>query len=97
MTIARSTGMVKRFDKGETFAGVPYDLALEAVDEIRRLVPDHATMAQFALRWILMEEAVTVVIPGAKTAEQAKANAAAGDTRPSTQPESGGQSCTKLQ
>ncbi|NIY75037.1 aldo/keto reductase [Thalassospira sp. HF15] len=70
------------FDKGETFAGVPFDVALEAVEEIRRLVPENITMAQFALRWILMEEAVGVVIPGAKNAEQAAANAAASDVAP---------------
>ena len=65
------------FDKGETFSGVPYDVALEAVEELRPLVPQGATMAAFALRWILMEDAVTVVIPGAKSPEQARANAAA--------------------
>ena len=65
------------FDKGETFSGVPYDAALQAVEDLRALVPAGATMAAFALRWILMEEAVTVVIPGAKSAAQAKANAAA--------------------
>jgi aryl-alcohol dehydrogenase-like predicted oxidoreductase len=70
------------FDKGETFAGVPFDVALEAVEEIRRLVPNNITMAQFALRWILMEEAVGVVIPGAKNAAQAAANAAASDVAP---------------
>jgi aryl-alcohol dehydrogenase-like predicted oxidoreductase len=65
------------FDKGETFSGVPYDVALEAVEELRPLVPVGATMAEFALRWILMEQAVTVVIPGAKSAAQAMANARA--------------------
>ena len=65
------------FDKGETFSGVPFDVALAAVDELRALVPAGATMAAFALRWILMEDAVTVVIPGAKTPAQAKANALA--------------------
>lgn len=65
------------FDKGETFSGVPYDVALEAVDELRALVPAGATMAAFALRWILMEEAVTVVIPGARSPAQSRANAAA--------------------
>ncbi len=63
------------FDKGETFAGVPYDLALDAVDEIRPLVPGDATMAQMALRWILMNESVSVVIPGARRPDQAQANA----------------------
>jgi aryl-alcohol dehydrogenase-like predicted oxidoreductase len=65
------------FDKGETFSGVPYDVALEAVDELRALVPAGAAMAAFALRWILMEDAVTVVIPGARSPAQARANAAA--------------------
>lgn len=65
------------FDKGETFSGVPYDVALAAVEEIRRLVPGDITMAQFALRWILMEDAVSTVIPGARNAQQAGANAAA--------------------
>jgi aryl-alcohol dehydrogenase-like predicted oxidoreductase len=67
------------FDKGETFSGVPYDVALDAVEAVRKLVPDNVTMAQFALRWILMEEAVSVVIPGAKNAAQAKNNSAASD------------------
>jgi aryl-alcohol dehydrogenase-like predicted oxidoreductase len=65
------------FDMGETFSGVPYDVALQAVEELRPLVPGGATMAQFALRWILMDAAVTVVIPGAKSADQARANGAA--------------------
>ena len=65
------------FDKGETFSGVPFDVALQAVDELRPLVPAGATMAAFALRWILMADAVSVVIPGAKTAAQSQANAAA--------------------
>ena len=65
------------FDVGETFSGVPYDVALQAVDELRPLVPQGATMAQFALRWILMEDAATVVIPGARTPAQSIANAGA--------------------
>ncbi|MEP0521917.1 MAG: aldo/keto reductase [Hyphomicrobiales bacterium] len=69
----------EEFDKGETFSGVPFELALDAVEEIRALVPDNVTMSQCALRWILMQEAVTVVIPGAKTDAQARGNAAASD------------------
>lgn len=65
------------FDVGETFAGVPLETGLQAVEEVRKLVPTDMTMAAFALRWILMHEAVTVVIPGARNAEQARANAAA--------------------
>ncbi len=67
------------FDVGETFAGVPFETGLAAVEEIRRLVPHGASMAAFALRWILMNEAVTVVIPGARNAEQARGNASASD------------------
>ncbi|MBX4997842.1 aldo/keto reductase [Rhizobium lentis] len=70
------------FDVGETFAGVPFEVGLQAVEEVRKLVPAGVGMAAFALRWILMAEAVTVVIPGARNAEQAKANAAAADLAP---------------
>ncbi|MDI7860973.1 aldo/keto reductase [Rhizobiaceae bacterium n13] len=70
------------FDVGETFAGVPFEIGLRAVEEVRKLVPAGQTMAAFALRWILMNEAVTVVIPGARNAEQARANAAAADLAP---------------
>ncbi|WP_374011561.1 aldo/keto reductase [Pseudoxanthomonas koreensis] len=62
------------FDVGETFSGVPYEVGLEAVEALRPLVPQGATLAQLALRWILMHEAVTVVIPGARTPQQALAN-----------------------
>jgi len=65
------------FDKGETFSGVPYEVALDVVEEIRQLVPAGATMAEFALRWILMEDAVSTVIPGARNAAQAQANSRA--------------------
>lgn len=70
------------FDMGETFSGVPYDVALGAVEALRDLVPGGVTMAQFALRWILMEDAVSVVIPGAKNPAQARDNAAAGAVAP---------------
>lgn len=66
------------FDKGETFSGVPYDLALEAVEEIRKLTPPGMSMAQFALHWILQHDAVTCAIPGAKTPAQAADNFASG-------------------
>ncbi|HEY3336729.1 MAG TPA: aldo/keto reductase [Candidatus Limnocylindrales bacterium] len=65
------------FDRGETFAGVDYDAGLAAVEEIRALVPPGATLAQLALRWILMHPGVSATIPGAKSPEQARANAAA--------------------
>jgi len=67
------------FDVGETFAGVDYETALDAVEELRSLVPPEMTMAQMALRWILMNDGVRTVIPGARTPEQARANAAASD------------------
>ncbi len=67
------------FDKGETFSGVDFEVGLKAVEELRALVPEDATMAQFALRWILMHEAISCAIPGAKTEAQAVANAAASD------------------
>jgi aryl-alcohol dehydrogenase-like predicted oxidoreductase len=63
------------FDRGETFAGVPFELGLEAVEQLRKLTPESMTMAQFALRWILQFEAVSVAIPGAKNREQAEFNA----------------------
>lgn len=70
------------FDVGETFAGVPFEVGLQAVEELKKLVPQGASMAQFALRWILMDPAVTVVIPGARNAEQAQSNAKAAELAP---------------
>ena len=70
------------FDVGETFAGVPFEAALGAMDRIRPLVPDGVTPAQFALRWILDHEAVSTVIPGAKRPSQVDDNAAASDLAP---------------
>ncbi|HJW66711.1 MAG TPA: aldo/keto reductase [Gaiellaceae bacterium] len=69
----------EQFDRGETFSGVDYEVGLEVVEELRPLVPPGATLAQLALRWILTFDAVSTVIPGAKTPEQAQANAAAAD------------------
>jgi aryl-alcohol dehydrogenase-like predicted oxidoreductase len=70
------------FDVGETFAGVPYETGLAAAEELRALVPPDETMAQLALRWILMHDGVTVTIPGAKNIGQARENAAASDLPP---------------
>jgi aryl-alcohol dehydrogenase-like predicted oxidoreductase len=67
------------FDKGETFSGVPYEVGLEAVEALRPLVPKEMTMAEFALKWILMHDGVTAVIPGGKRAEQVAMNCAASD------------------
>ena len=62
------------FDRGETFSGVDFETGLQAVDELRPLVPSGATLAQFALRWILMFDAVSCAIPGAKRPSQAEDN-----------------------
>jgi aryl-alcohol dehydrogenase-like predicted oxidoreductase len=70
------------FDVGETFSGVDYETALAAVEEMRRFVPAGVTMAQFALRWILMFDAVTCAIPGAKRPSQAGDNCAASGLPP---------------
>ena len=70
------------FDVGETFSGVDYETGLAFVEEMRALLPAGATMAQAALRWILMFDGVTAAIPGAKNPEQARANAAAADLAP---------------
>ena len=72
----------EQFDKGETFSGVPYDVGLAAVERLRALVPDGATLTQLALRWILMFDAVTCAIPGARTEQQARDNAAAASLPP---------------
>ena len=70
------------FDVGETFSGVPFEIGLKAIDELRPLVPAGMTMAQFALRWILMFDAVTCAIPGAKRRDQAEENATAANMPP---------------
>jgi aryl-alcohol dehydrogenase-like predicted oxidoreductase len=67
----------EQFDKGETFSGLDYELQLELVDEVRRLVPADATLAQWAMRWILMFDGVTCAIPGGRSAAQVRENAAA--------------------
>jgi aryl-alcohol dehydrogenase-like predicted oxidoreductase len=70
------------FDRGETFSGVPFEIGLAAVERLRPLVPPGATLGQLALRWILMFEAVSCAIPGAKTPQQARDNAASADLSP---------------
>ncbi|MEV4756712.1 aldo/keto reductase [Micromonospora sp. NPDC049559] len=70
------------FDVGETFSGVDFSLGLQAVRRLAPLVPEGATMAQFALRWILDQPGVTVVIPGARNPEQARANSDAAALAP---------------
>jgi aryl-alcohol dehydrogenase-like predicted oxidoreductase len=73
------------FDVGETFSGVDYDIGLDAVEEIRRLLPVETSMSQFALRWILMFDAVTCAIPGGKKPEQVADNCRASDLPALTQ------------
>lgn len=70
------------FDRGETFAGVDFETGLKAVDELRPLVPEGTSMVQLALRWILMFEAVSCAIPGAKRADQVEENLQAADMPP---------------
>jgi aryl-alcohol dehydrogenase-like predicted oxidoreductase len=69
----------EKFDVGETFSGVDYETGLAAVEELRGLLPAGVSMAQFALRWILMHDAVTCAIPGGKRPSQVRDNCAASE------------------
>ncbi len=75
------------FDKGETFSGVPFDVGVAAAREVAALVPEGVSTAQFALRWIADQPGVSVVIPGARNPDQARANAQAGALSPLTRPQ----------
>lgn len=70
------------FDRGETFSGVDFEFGLRTVEQLRPLVPAGWTLAEFALRWILMFEAVTCAIPGAKRSAQVEENCRAADLPP---------------
>ena len=70
------------FDRGETFSGVDFELGLLTVEQLRPLVPAGWTLAEFALRWILMFEAITCAIPGAKHSAQVEENCRAADLPP---------------
>jgi aryl-alcohol dehydrogenase-like predicted oxidoreductase len=70
------------FNVGDTFAGLPFYKGVELTDRIKELLPEKMSMAQLALRWILDHEAVSVIIPGASSPQQAKGNAAASDIAP---------------
>jgi len=70
------------FDRGETFSGFDYDTGLDVVEELRALVPANMSLAQLALRWIDMHDAVTCSIPGARRPEQVAENVAALDFPP---------------
>lgn len=65
------------FDVGETFSGVEFSKALEVVEELKPLIPDDFSLSQLALKWILMHDEVSVVIPGAKNSDQALKNISA--------------------
>ena len=73
------------FDVGETFAGVPYEIGLQAVAELESLVPGDATLAQLALRWILMFDGVSTIIPGGKNSGQVTDNCGASALPPLTE------------
>jgi aryl-alcohol dehydrogenase-like predicted oxidoreductase len=73
------------FDKGETFSGVDYETGLAAVEELKGLFGGDGTLAQWAIRWILMFDAVSCVIPGASRAEQVASNLGAAALPPVTQ------------
>ncbi len=72
------------FDRGETFSGVDYDTGLQAVEELRALLPEGWTMTQSALRWILMFDAVSCAIPGGKRPSQVEENSSASELPPLT-------------
>jgi aryl-alcohol dehydrogenase-like predicted oxidoreductase len=70
------------FDVGETFSGVPFDVGVQAARKVAKQTPPGLTSAQMALRWVVDQPAVSTVIPGARTPEQARANAAVGELAP---------------
>lgn len=70
------------FDKGETFAGMPFEVGLDAMEALRPLIPEGVSPAQFALRWILMFDGISTVIPGGKSRGQVADNASAADLPP---------------
>ena len=72
----------RAFDRGETFSGVPFETGLAAADELKDLIPEGYTLAQLALRWILMHPAISCAIPGAKRPDQVDDNVAAADMPP---------------
>ena len=74
----------EQFDVGETFAGVPFDVGLAAVRELRQLVDPDVPLAQFAIRWVIDQPGTSVVIPGARNPEQVRQNSAAANLPPLT-------------
>lgn len=71
----------KFFDKGETFSGVPFEVGLEAVEELKKIFPSNE-LSKYALRWILMNKNVSCVIPGASNEAQVESNSATSDLPP---------------
>jgi aryl-alcohol dehydrogenase-like predicted oxidoreductase len=78
------------FDVGETFAGVPFEVGLEAVEALRSVAGEDRSLSEFALRWIIDQPGVSTVIPGARNREQARSNAAAAESKPLTAAENDG-------
>lgn len=72
----------QHFNVGETFAGVPFETGVELIDDLKGMLPGGMSMAQMALRWILDHDAVSAIIPGASSPEQARANARVSDLPP---------------
>ena len=75
MTFGEQNSQSEAFDIGDTFSGVNFEKGLEAVEELKRLVPDNFSLSELALKWILMHDAVSVVIPGAVNKSQVQMNA----------------------
>jgi aryl-alcohol dehydrogenase-like predicted oxidoreductase len=71
----------KLFDKGETFSGVPYEVGLDAVEELKKIFPS-GELSKYALRWILMDKNISCVIPGASNEAQVESNSATSDLPP---------------
>ncbi|MEO0470043.1 MAG: aldo/keto reductase [Bacteroidota bacterium] len=76
----------EHFDKGETFAGIPYETGLQAVEKLKNLFPDHS-LVQLALQWILQQKAVSCIIPGASRPEQLVSNCAVSGQSPLSETE----------
>jgi aryl-alcohol dehydrogenase-like predicted oxidoreductase len=72
------------FDRGETFSGVDFETGLQAVEELKAMLRPGESLAQIALRWILMYDAVTCTIPGAKRVAQVEDNCRSADLPPLT-------------
>ena len=72
----------QRFNVGETFAGLPFEKGVELTDAIKEMLPEGMSMVQLALRWLLDHDAVSTIIPGASSPEQAAANGAVSELAP---------------